>query len=638
MHTFKAFFILEFKRFFGKRNGVIILLLLLLSLLFIQNGINEYKNILSHKKKFQQIEKTKVDSFINYRLYGFYGFRMLFVPAPITIFFNKSGVISDMTSYVDSGERLIIYNSLKGKNVFNLKKWGLTDFSGIILFFASLLALFYGYETLNNDEYLKFLSSLASTRKVFLSLLLSRIILMLLLFLFITAAGFLLLTLNSLNVPLNKYMLYFLLLIYLISIFFFILGTAFSTIKSKVTGLTSLLSCWFILLFIIPTAINSYIANKADLIMPVYRLEMEKFKILSDFEKRAIQKEGTFSHNKEITASIKKMMMGAWNNEYVAILALEEDMRNQMQKNISLYQGLSTIFPSSFYVSANNEISSRGYENLIDFYKYVHKLKREFVKFYIDKVFFSNFSKVVSFVKDDENVFSAQGRLPRYFNIGLLISVGYILGLFWISYHRYKKALFSPDDKGQTIPKTENLELKNGQFKVLVSEGNLFKNQLYNRYSHSEEGVKEKFFYLCHPENVPGDIKAGDFFLFVKRLMQITGKKVVDSQLPAAVKSIGGRKFGRLKSHQKGDVLLAILGIKTKQIYLVHDAARGMPIEFTVQLKEKMQQLKDEGALVIYLTPDELINVQSIKKGHGLYESTTWCQLVDHYKGLLDIQ
>jgi hypothetical protein len=210
MHTFKAFFILELKRFFGKRNGMLILLLFLLSLLFIQNGINEYKNILDHKEKFQEIEESKVSSYISYRVYGTYGFRMLFVPAPITVFFNKSGLISDMTSYVDSGERLIIYNSLKGKNVFNLKKWGLTDFSGIILFFASLLALFYGYETLSNAEYLKFLSSLASPRKAFISMLLSRIILMVLLFLFITAAGFLLLTLNGLIVPLDSYMLSFL--------------------------------------------------------------------------------------------------------------------------------------------------------------------------------------------------------------------------------------------------------------------------------------------------------------------------------------------------------------------------------------------------------------------------------------------
>lgn len=638
MRTFKSFFILEFKRFFGKRNGVIILLLLLLSLLFIQNGINEYKNILNHKEKFQEIEETKVSRYINYRVYGTYGFRMLFVPAPITVFFNKSGVISDMTSYVDSGERLKIYNPLKGKNVFNLKKWGLTDFSGIILFFASLLALFYGYETLNNAEYLKFLATLAAPRKVFISLLLSRIILMVSLFFVITAAGFLLLTLNGLNVPLDRYMLYFLLLIFLISIFFFMIGTAFSTITSKITGLSGLLSLWFILLFIIPTVINAYIADKADVITPVYRMEMEKFKILSDFEKKYIQKVGPLTHDKEVTPAIKEMIPSAWNNEFIKILALEEDMRNQMKKNISLFQGLSMLFPSSFYVSVNNEISSRGYENLIDFYEYVHKLKRGFVEFYIDKVYFSNFTKVEPFLKSDKNVFPAQSRLPGYFTIGLLVTLFYIIGLFRVSYYRYKKALFSPQENGDTIPGKIDLDLQKGQFKVLVSESKSFKNQLFNRYSLSEEGKKGEFFYICHPENFPGDIKFGDFFLFIKRFLQSAGKGIGEFKIPPEMKAIAGKKYNRLKNHEKGEIILEILRMKLNGIYLVHNVARGMPIEFTVQLKEKMQQLKEEGALVLYITPDELINVQSIKKVHGLYESSTWCELVEHYKGLLDIR
>jgi hypothetical protein len=640
MRTFKTFFILEFKRFFGKRNGTIILLLLLLSLIFIQNGISEYNNILTQKEKFQELEKTRVSRYFNYRVYGTYGFRMLFVPAPITVFFNKSGVITDMTSFIDSGERLNIYTPLQGRNVFNLKKWGLSDFSGIIMFFASLMALFYGYETLNNDEYLKFLSTVTHARKVFISLLLSRIILIVLLFLIITSAGFLLLVINGLYVPLNKYMLSFLLLILLISIFFFVLGTAFSTVRSKITGLTTILSIWFILLFIIPTIINSYIANKADFITPLYRMEMEKFKILSDFEKRSIEKEGVFTPGKQPTDSIKNMMHDGLNNEFVRIMALEEDMRNQMKKNISLYQGLSMLFPSSFYVSANNEISSRGYDNLIEFYRHVHSLKREFTKFIFDKVYFSNFSKVESFLKDDKdkNVFDGQSQLPEYFVAGLLITICYIVFFILFSYRRYQKRLFSLHESGEsTSSPLNNLDMKKGQFKVLVSEGDLYKIHLFNRFSFSEEGARKEFLYVCHPENIPGDIKAGDFFFFVKRLMQITGRENMDIRLPPAIKAITGKKFGALKNHEKGELILSILRLKGKTIYLVHDAARGMPIEFTVQLKERMHQLKEAGALVLYLTPDELINVQSIKKGHGLYESSTWCQLVDHYKGLLDI-
>lgn len=638
MRTFKSFFILEFKRFFGKRNGVIILLLFLLALFFVQNGVDDYKNILSHKEKFQEIERTKVSRYLNYRYYGTYGFRMLFVPAPITVFFNKSGVISDMTSYVDAGERLKIYNPLKGRSVFNLKKWGLTDFSGIILFFASLLALFYGYETLNNDEYLKFLSTLASARKLFFSLLFSRIILMILLFFFITAAGFLLLTLNGLYAPLNRYMFSFIILIFLISIFFFVLGTAFSTIRSKITGLTSLLSTWFILLFIVPTAINSYIKGNADFITPVYRMEMEKFKILSDFEKQAHEETGKLVSGDEITEQEKTRISNYFNNDFKRIQSLEENMRHQMKENISLFQLLSTVVPSSFYISVNNEISSRGYENLMEFYRHVHNLKRDFVNFYLNKVYFSNFSKVEPFVKGDDAVFHAQSMLPGYFTLGLVLTVCYILGFFGVSYFRYKKVLFSLHDSEHSTSSPTDITLKKGEFKVLVNEGNLYKNQLFDRYTHSEEGKKGEFFYICHPENFPGDIKVGDFFLFVKRVMQITGKEAEGFLDSSILKSIAGKKFNSLKNHKKGEIILAVLRAKREGIYLVHDAARGMPIEFTVQLKEKMQQLKETGALVIYLTPDELINVQSIKKAHGLYESSTWCQLVDHYKGLLDIQ
>jgi ABC-type multidrug transport system ATPase subunit len=199
------------------------------------------------------------------------------------------------------------------------------------------------------------------------------------------------------------------------------------------------------------------------------------------------------------------------------------------------------------------------------------------------------------------------------------------------------------------------MKLKKGEFKVLVSEGDLFKNQLFNLFSGetgefkkkgftgevlidgvdiTAEESKAEFLYLCHPENIPGDIKVSDFLSFIRRLMQV--KNEIKNNGPN-MKAISRKKFSRLRNHERGEVMLAVLGMKARHIYLVHDIARGMPIEFTVQLKEKLAALKEEGALVLYITPDELINVKSIKKGQKFYESATWCQLVDHYKGLLDI-
>ncbi len=660
MRTFKSFFIFESRRFFGMRNTILILLLLFLSLIFIQIGINEYKNTLNRKEKFQEFEITKVSHYINYTQYGAYGVRMLFVPSPISVFFINSSVIPDMTSYVDSGEQLKIYNPLKGQNIFALKKFGFSDFSGIILFFGSLLALFYGYETFNNDEYLKFLSTVSSKKRVFYSVLFSRIILMFLVFFVITSSAFLLIIINGLYVPMNVYFLYFILSILFISLFFFSIGTIIGTLRSKIIGITTLLSCWFLLLYFIPTAVNTYIASRSDLFTPLYKLEIDKLKILMDFEKRAIEKAGIF---KKVDDAERELALNYWNNELKKILALEEDMRNQMKNNISLSQKLSMFFPPTFYLSLTNEISSRGYENLIDFYNRAQSLKREFVRFYMEKKFFSNFSKVESFVKGDENVFYAQSRLPGNFTESVFINLLYIVGLFWVSYSRFRKSLF-------ILPNHENLEsyprelrLKQGEFKVLVSEGINLKNQLFNLFfgeteelrkkgspikvyigdqdiTENEEEDRNDFLYICHPENIPGDIRAGDFLAFIRRLMKKPRKKTEDlhATAPLDIKSILGKRFSRLSNPEKGEIILAILRMKQRRFYLIHDIARGMPIEFTIQLKERMEKLKDEGSLVIYLTPDEIINVKSIRKDRGFYESATWGQLVDHYKGLLDIK
>ena len=262
MKAYKAFFIFEAKRFFCKRNSIIIAMLLFTSLLFVQLGINDYNNLLDRKEKFQDIEKNKVSMYINYTQYGTYGFPILFVPAPISVFFIHSCVIQDLTAYADSGERLKIYLQLKGKNIFDLRKNDMADFSGILLFFGSLLALIYGYDSIRKDEYMRFLSSLLNKKKVFVCIIISRVLLLYLLTLVIMVSALLLMVMNGFPMPFDKYLLYFLFMIFLMTLFFFVLGTIFSTVQSKIIGITSMLSCWFFLLFVVPLTIDSFISRR----------------------------------------------------------------------------------------------------------------------------------------------------------------------------------------------------------------------------------------------------------------------------------------------------------------------------------------------------------------------------------------
>lgn len=654
---FKTFFLFEWKRFFGKRNVILILLLLFLSVISIQNGVSEYKDILNRKEKFQEFERKKVTHYLTYSQYGAYGVRTLFVPASMSVFFIHSGVIPELTSYVDSGERLKIYQPLKGKNIFSLKKFGFTDFSGVILFFGGLLALFFGYDTFSNREYLKMLSSLSSRGGVFFSLMVSRILLMALILVSISITAYVQILLNSIRLHLHTGFLYFLLSILLVSLFFFTIGAILGTVRSKILGITALLSIWFILQYFIPTAVNTYIARRSDLITPLYQLEMDKLVLLMDYENRTYKEAGRAKSGKDTDEQERKIILDYWENEFVKFQALEENMRGQMKNNVSLFQQISMFFPSTFYLSATNELSSKGYENLIEFYRYVQNLKRDFVEFYMKKRYFSNFSQVESFIKGGEDVFYANSRAPGYYFIGVLLNLLYIIFFIQMAYTRFRRSLLTvtEDENGDTFP--GELKLEKGDFKVLVSEGKSLKNLLFNVFSGEREALdrdgytlpvsvagqpvaaknRQPFVYICHPEHIPGDIKVGHLLQLVRHMQHTDMEQNGPSGAYRDIKSLAAKQFALLKSHEKGMAILALLESCRCGIYLVHDTARSMPIELTVQLKEAMEALSRDGALVLYLTPDELINVKSLEKGRGFYESTTWGQLVNHYKGLLGI-
>ncbi|MCP5102048.1 MAG: hypothetical protein GY950_01650, partial [bacterium] len=91
MSAFKAFFILELKRFINKKNLVILVLFLIISLFLVQTHINQYNDLVENNRKFNEIEKLKVNQFLNYTQYGLYGFRVFFNPSPLSIFFSHSG-------------------------------------------------------------------------------------------------------------------------------------------------------------------------------------------------------------------------------------------------------------------------------------------------------------------------------------------------------------------------------------------------------------------------------------------------------------------------------------------------------------------------------------------------------------------
>jgi hypothetical protein len=276
------------------------------------------------------------------------------------------------------------------------------------------------------------------------------------------------------------------------------------------------------------------------------------------------------------------------------------------------------------------------------------------VKFIIDKVYFENFSKVRPFIKGgEENVYHAKSRLPKFFLWGILISLFHISYLLFITFSRFKKALYQlpvMKTKNQQAP---SVKLSKKDFKVWTTKNDLFKNQLYNLFSGiikkpgknkiipplevvidnhplSPGNKKQDFLYLCRLCHLPNDVKVGDFLCFLQVLMNVPAD-TANSPAPSWTR----KKIKHLDDHELGQLEIRILEMKPFDIYLIDNIARGMPVDFVIQLKEKMEGLKTGGKLVFYIDKHNSdMSIWKIKDNPSRYfwEDPNWTREVDSMK------
>lgn len=453
MNKIKTIYKLDLRLLFNRKTFCLLLFLLPFSILFIQDGINKYQSVVASVKPFQAYERYKTEQYQYYRQYGVYGIKILFVPSPQSIFFNNSCTITELTAIVDSGERLALYNSFKGKTLFAEKIGGLKDFSGIMLLFGSALMIFLGYQSFWHKDYLRFMSGVVSRGKLFFAIIFSRMLIIFLFLLVVSALAVIQLMLNGIYIsqfPVN-YLLLFQGLLFVIWIFFYLLGTLASSIKSRFTGLVVLITVWFCFIFGVPSVINSYIYSKAEKIKSD-DVEKKTFTTLMGAEE-AIKKEiGSVTPENALRAS--KLIIKYLDKDFLIIQKLEKSLEKEMIDNIRLYQGISLWIPSTFYLSSTNEISSKGYTSYIKFYQHIQFLRVQFVRFILGNSYnaiSSDFKKLVNkntkksikpfFKNEGDTIFKAQSSLPAFFLPGLFLMILYISGLAVISLYLFKRSL-----------------------------------------------------------------------------------------------------------------------------------------------------------------------------------------------------
>ena len=609
----KEVFAFEGKNFLSKKNFIIFFAFFILLSAFSWEGISDYKTIEESKKPFQEMEKEKVSLFIHYTLYGIRGVRLLLMPSPISVIFNNSEVYNGMTAKVDTGEGLYLYNSFNGKDLFALLS-GYTDFSGLMLLLGCFLALIYGYFATQNKGYLKLLVDIYGKNKIILSIILSRIILLNLALLVISGLSLLCLLAVGINIA-NVFFLAFAIELILVVTIFLLIGAIGGSLKKKISQLTVLTVVSFALLLVIPWLVQKFVyMEAAKSITPIYEFEYKKLKVIMTLEKRLFKRFGVWNSGKPAPEAIKSAIQKGLDVEYKKLREYENERLEDIYKRIKAYQAIAAIFPSTFYMSVNKELSSKGFQNFIDFYKYAYEMKYKFIKFYIEKKFYNPYPKtgVEPFFKGDENIFEAQSQLPYTFWMGNGLMLLYIISLL-VTLHKLHVNI-AKDEK----LKRPQIKFEKEQSSLFVlCENDTIKQEIFRFYERQHNTTcidkivtdssfddflpNEILHYFCNLSN--GDIK-----------------KAIEILTMVGIKDLNTLEI----SHENILKIYAAVKISADYRYIIFNdffkkESRRLEEDFSTLLSH----LKASGKRILYLScemyyPKESLNEKISIKNFGL--------------------
>lgn len=483
LKIFGSFFSFEVKRLTRIRNLLIFLLITGLFLYLVQDGINLYEDTILNIKTFQEIEKLKVSRITNMNQYALYGFRILFIPTSLSVLFYNSTVFSDITAIINNSERLELYSPMKGKTLFSEKPGRYADFSGLVYLIGCFLSCLYGLLTFRDKEYLKFIRPLVGYKKIFLFETITRMILLNLVFLFCAGLSLVWVFIKGIHI-FNIFLLLYIILSIMLFNFFFAIGLTLSSLKNKINQLIVFALVYIALIFFIPWTVDKIISKKAEMITPSYRLEMEKLDALIKFEKRGNESNGEYKKEKRLTADERNLIESFWNGEFMQMQKIEERMIKEIEANAHSFQFYSMFLPTSYYKSFIFEIGSRGFSGFLEYYKYTKEIDKQFMRFYLDKIYYSDNDKVESFVKKgDENIFFFKSKLPFTFLPGFLLTIFYtfvaLLFAFFLNGKPFKVI------KSKKLVGTEFPENQNAAYFILC-ENDQVKTEVFSHFQQQE--------------------------------------------------------------------------------------------------------------------------------------------------------
>jgi hypothetical protein len=648
MRPFARFLKLEFNRLLTNTTLIIAALFFALSMGLVKSGTEWYRDIPKDNEDFKVNQKIKAEGSLSYNQMGVNGFSVKYVPPPLIIFSYNSGLFSDLTAHINVNEKLEIHESIKGKNTFKERVALPLDFTGAMLFFGSLILIFYGCNTLRPREYLRDITGMWGRIKVYACLIASRFLLISLFFIFTAAAAVGLVLLEGIQLQGNHYVyLLRLMLIWEMTAFFaFLLGTLLGIIRNIPLGNLMVFLAWILFIFILPAVNSKVMKAKANNIPSTNKMEKVKLGELRNFEKRAIAKDGRLKKENAKSKSELEWIESFWKNEYKNIRAIEKELEKQMSEKIGLHQTLSAICPSAFFYSASAEQSGLGYESILEFFRYLQDLKHRFCQYYKEKKYYSDDKKVEPFIKDEElYLYYGESRVHGKFLNGIFIMLAQIIVLTILSYLSFKYALFHLSRDEIKKLNTRDLGLKKDKPNVLYSPDNLLAILLFCIFFGYYNKIVRKGFsrefrlpgfdinspkkshgvaYISSERFFPGEIGVNDYIALCAAMVRLpAGQEKEIFNIPG-IQAIKNKRFNQLEIHEWGEVPLAVHLMRKSDVYLFFDTTLRVKGKIVLRFMEKLMELVDSGAAAVYVYTDRKVTFDQEETPDHYWEDEHW--------------
>lgn len=662
MREFTALCLMWLKGYYCKRQRYILLTVLLTAFICGYTGSSEYNHALTGKKDFQSTESSIAANMLNYTEVSKYGISVRSIPSSNSVFFANPSVTSELHGRTNT---VAVLDTQNGTGEFNVGGDSIVrlSFSRLVFILLTLWAMYMPFAPLRHKEFLKFLAAPCSLRKTHMSILTAA-------FVSITAnfaAAFAASTAGVLagGVSLEQLdfarLLPYLAVCLLLLMFFVVLGFIAGTHSSPDRAYKVLFIIWFALIFVVPPIIDTITDNAAGAVPSANSIYDDKQKVINDFEKNVKKNEGKFEENKR--AKFGELAEIYRKEHFPKVEALDKGRGDKMAKKITLYDILSGLSITSFYKRVEAEAGSRGYLDYIRFYNYLLKLRRDFLDFWIFRVYHNDPNEIVPFVKADENLYFARGGLPSYFvwvflfNFSILVFI-----LLPVSFRRFRTYLYTPEIRTPAKEDNPHIPLHHGVIRVLRifrprGESEKFYNLFAGEAGFNEDtgrfrisldaeeleqnDKKIDFVYVCHPGQLPGHMSIKNFIAFAGRL-----KKWSAEQIKTVYDDLGPdfnhkRTFGELDNAGKGTILLAVLRYFKPGVFLVDnmDVNSGMPPRFVFKLRTVFIEWKAAGSAVLYFTLDSEIKIERShhRRDRDYLESELWCEQVKAVEDVDDL-